>query len=78
MTKEQQVQVRKLCEQQGIKLVVKRTSADARIAALEGNLRVSSWPKGGDVKKTKGETFKEPAQGRHRGSPVVTHSPGIR
>ena len=39
MIKEQQMQVRKLCEQQGIKPVTKQTSADARIAALEAKLR---------------------------------------
>ena len=38
MTKEQQMQAHKLCEQQGIKPTMKQTSPDARIAALEAKI----------------------------------------
>ena len=72
MTKEQQMQVRKLHEQQGIKPTMRQTSADMRIAALEAKLGVSSQSKEGDVKKPEGETPEEPAWGRNRGKPVVT------
>ena len=61
MTKEQQMQVCKLCEQQGIKPSPKQTSTDARIAALEAKLRITYQPKEGDVKKKEGETPEEPA-----------------
>ena len=61
MTKEQQIQVRKQQEQQGIKPIPKQTSIEARIAALEAQLGVSSQPKEGDFKKKEGETPKEPA-----------------
>ena len=64
MAKEQQMQVRKLCEKQDIKPAKKHTSADARIAALEAKLRISSQLKEDDVKKTKGKTPKEPAWGK--------------
>ena len=53
------MQVRKLLKQHGIKPAAKQTSADARIAKL----RISSQPKECDVKKTKGETPKEPVWG---------------
>ena len=59
MTKEHQMQVRNLCEQQGIKPTTKQQSTDARVAALEAKLGISSQPKKGDIKKTKGETPKE-------------------
>ena len=42
MTKEQQKQVCKLCEQQGIKPATKQTSTDARIVALEAKLGITS------------------------------------
>ena len=56
LTKEQQMQIRKLHEQQDIKPAVNQTSADAMVAALEAKLRINSQPKKGDVNKTKGET----------------------
>ena len=52
---------------------MKQTSADSSIVVLEAKLGISSEPKDGDVKKTKGETPKEAARGRNRGNPVVTH-----
>ena len=69
MTKVQQMQVKKMHEQQGIKLVMKQTSADARIAALEAQLRISSQPKEeeSNVRKKKGETSEEPAWGETEG-----------
>ena len=73
MMKEQQMQVHKLHEQQGIKLAVKQTSADASIAALEAKLGINSQPKEGDVKKKKGEAPKEPACGRNGGNSVLIH-----
>ena len=57
MTKEQQMQVRKQCVQQGIKLAAKQTSTEA----LETQLRISSQPEEGDVKHKEGEAPKEPA-----------------
>ena len=42
MTKEQQMQVCKLYEQQGIKPAMKQTSADVGIAALEAMLGITS------------------------------------
>ena len=50
MTKEQQMQVCKLHEQQGIKLTMKQTSAEAMIAALEAKLKITSQPKKDDGK----------------------------
>ena len=72
MMREQQMQDRRQHEQQGIKPVTMQTSADASIAALEAKLGIRSQPKEGDVKKTEGETPKEPAWGRNRGNPVIT------
>ena len=60
MTREQQIQVSKLHEQQGIKPIAKQTSADARIAALDAKFRIASQPKEGDVKKKEEETPEEP------------------
>ena len=51
MTNKQQMQVKKLCEQQGIKPTMKQTSSKARIAATEAQPRISSQPEEGDVKK---------------------------
>ena len=51
MTKEQQMQVQKLHEQQGIKPTMKQMSTDIKIATLETKLRVSSQPEEDDVKK---------------------------
>ena len=67
MTKEQQMKVRKLCIQHGIKPTAKQTSKDAKVDALEAKLGISSQLKDGDVKKTKRETPKEPVWGRNRG-----------
>ena len=61
MTKEQQMQVRKLHEQQSIKPTTRQTSRDARISALEAQLRISSQPKEGEVKKKEEENPKEAA-----------------
>ena len=73
------MQVRKLHEQQGIKPMVKQTSADARIAALEAKLWISSQPKEGNVKKMKGETPEESVQGRNRGnSEVICQASGAK
>ena len=73
MKTEQQMQVRELCEQQGIKLTTKQTSAEARIAVLEPQLNISSQPKKGDVKNKEEETPKKLAWGRNRGNPMVIH-----
>ena len=63
MTRKQQMQVRKLQEQEGIKPTMRQTSADVRISALEAKLRITSQPEQGDVKKKEGETPKEPKWG---------------
>ena len=42
MTREQEMQVRKLRLQQGIKPATRQTSADARISALEAKLKITS------------------------------------
>ena len=73
MNSEQQMQVRKLHKQQGIKTAMKQTSTDARIAALEAKRGIASQPKEVDVKKKEGETPKEPKWGRNRGNSLVTH-----
>ena len=52
MTKEQQIQVRKLNKQQCIKPATKQTSANNRIAALKSKLGTSSQPKEGDDTNT--------------------------
>ena len=72
MTREQQMQVRKLQEQQGIKPAARQTSADATISALEAKLGIASQTKLGDVKEKVGETSKEPKWGRNRGNSSVT------
>ena len=72
MTKEQQMQFYKLHEQQGIKTAMKQTSANANVAALEANLRITSQPKQGDIKEKEGEPPKEPKQERNRGNSAVT------
>ena len=61
MTKEQQMQVRKLYEQQDMKLATKQTIEEARIAALQAKLGISCQPKEDDVKKKERETPKEQA-----------------
>ena len=73
MTKEQQMQVCKLCEQQGIKHAINQTIKDARIAALEVKLGINSQSEEGDVKKNEKKTPNEPSWGRKRGNPAVTH-----
>ena len=55
------MQIRKLHEQQGIRLAARQTSADARIVVLDAKLMVRSQPKEGDDKKMKGETPEESA-----------------
>ena len=45
------MQLRTLHEHQGMKLAMKQTSADARIATLKAQLRVSSQLLDDDVKK---------------------------
>ena len=72
MTRKQRWKVHKFHEQQGIKPIMKQTSTDARIVALEAKLGIASQPKEGDVKKKEGETSKEPKWGRSRGNPAVT------
>ena len=72
-TREQEMQVRKLHEQQGIKPTMKQTSVDTRIAALEAKVGITSQPKKGDVKKKEGETLEEPKWERNSRNPVVTH-----
>ena len=55
MTKEQQMQVHRLCKQHGIKPAVKQTSTDTRITALEAKLGIISQPKKGYVKQKERE-----------------------
>ena len=45
------MQERKVWEQQGIKLATKQPGADARIAALEAQLRINSQYKEGEIIK---------------------------
>ena len=51
MTNEQQMHMRKLHEQKGIKPTVKKTSTEVRVAALEAQQGISSYPEEGDIKK---------------------------
>ena len=67
------MQVLKLHKQQGIKIALKQTSTDTRIAALEAKLRITSQPKEGDFKKMEGQMPEEPKWGSNRGNPVMTH-----
>ena len=69
ISREQQVKVRKLSEQQGIKPTTKQISEEARIAALEA--RINSHFNKGDAKQEE-ETTKEPAWGRNKGNFTVT------
>ena len=59
MSKEQQMQMRKLYKQQGMKAAVKQTSAEARIAALEAQFGIHSQPEEGDIMKKEGKIHKE-------------------
>ena len=71
MCREQQMQVRKLQEQQGIKPTYKQPITEAWIAALKNQLEVNSHPEEGDVMKKEGVTPEEPTGERNRGNPVV-------
>ena len=51
MTKDQQMQVRQLQEQQGNNPDTKQASTEAVIAAVEAQLGINSQPKKGDGKK---------------------------
>ena len=51
MSREQQMQVWILCEQQGIKHADKKPHLEARIAAVEAQFRVNSQHKESDVKQ---------------------------
>ena len=55
------MQVKKLQEQQGIKLAPKKPSTETRFAILEAQLKVNSQFKEGDVMKKEGETPQNPA-----------------
>ena len=46
---------------------------EARISAIEAQLKINSHPKEGDVMKKEGETSADPAWGRNRGNLAVTH-----
>ena len=63
MSREPQMQVRKLRVHQGIKPTSKQSGSEIRNAALEAQLRVDSQPK----------TFAELAWGENRGNPVITY-----
>ena len=79
VTREQQMQVRMLQEQQGIKPTMRQTSTDARISALEVKLGITSQSEQSGVKEKVGETPKEPKWGRNRGNFVVTcHALGAK
>ena len=51
MSRKQQMQIRKLQEQQGIKSASKMPSTEAKIVVIEAQLRVNSQPEVGDVMK---------------------------
>ena len=72
MTREQQMQVRKPQEQQGIKPTMRQTSTDARISSLEAKLGITSQPEQGDVKEKEGKTPKEPKWGTGEILPWLT------
>ena len=72
MTRDKQMMVIKLQEQQGIKSATRQTTADARISAFEAKLWLTSQPKQGDIKEKEGETLEEPKWGKNRGNFVVT------
>ena len=58
MSREQQMKVRKLCKQKGMKPATKQTSTEARIAALKSQLRINSQHKKGDANQ-RGESPKK-------------------
>ena len=72
MTKEQQMQVRKLHEQQGMKPAVNQSSEGARIAALEAQLGISSQ-QGGRCQEEMWRNHKQPASGGNRGNLLARH-----
>ena len=73
MLREQQMQVQKLHGQQGIKPSSKQPSTEARISAIETQLRVISQPEVGEVMINEGEICGEAALGRNSGNPGATH-----
>ena len=68
MSREQQMQVRKLQEQQGINPISKQPNAETRKAALETQLTVHYQPDKDDKIRKVGETPTEIAWGRNRGN----------
>ena len=70
MSREQQIQVKKLWEQQGIKWATKQ-SAEAMNAAHEAHLGINSQPSKCDASHEE-DTPKESPWGRNRGNPMVT------
>ena len=72
MTKEQQMWVRKLLQQQHVKPAMKQPSTKTGIATFEAQLRVSSQAMKSDAKNKEVETLKEQAWGRSRENSVVT------
>ena len=58
MTKEQQIQIRKLQKEQGIKPTSRPTSTETKVAALEAKLGVSSQPGPDNAEENWGETSK--------------------
>ena len=75
MMKEEQMQVCKLCKQQDIKPAMKQTSTDARVAALEAKLRITSQPEEDDANKKEREAPQEPSGENQRES--YGDSPGL-
>ena len=61
-----------MARQQSIKPATKQPSAEARIAALEAQLRINSQLEESDIMKNEGESPREPAWVRNRGNPMVT------
>ena len=72
MMKEQQVQVRKLQEQQCIMPIAKQPSTYTRIAALEAWLGIKFQPKEGVAKKQR-ERFPKNQHGGEKRNSVVTY-----
>ena len=64
MTRDQQIQVRKLQEQQGIKPTTWQTGTDPRISALEAKLWIAFQPEQGDVKKRSERLLKKKSGGK--------------
>ena len=72
INREQQMQFRKLQEQQGIKPATRQTSADAKNSAREAKIEITSQPKQDDVKEKEGETPKEPKWGKNKRNSSMT------